>query len=91
MWRLGIRRWLPSRRVWCTGAPGADGRDELAPTSKKSSGGKKNGIEKTKEVAATRLKKAKQGTTVEFNWIKEKTVVVVLAAKAKFATYKLAS
>ncbi|KAK8953928.1 hypothetical protein KSP39_PZI002549 [Platanthera zijinensis] len=46
--------------------------DDPAPAGKKGGGGKKNGVEKTKEVAATGLKKVKQGTTVGFNWIKEK-------------------
>ncbi|KAK8967219.1 Zinc finger A20 and AN1 domain-containing stress-associated protein 11 [Platanthera guangdongensis] len=62
--RCGQHRYNPWADQW-------DYRDELAPTSKKSSEGKKNDIEKTKEVAATGLKKAKQGTTVGFNWIKE--------------------
>lgn len=35
-------------------------------------GGKKSNIEKTKAAAATGLKKVKEGTTMGFNWIKDK-------------------
>ncbi|KAG0472203.1 hypothetical protein HPP92_016749 [Vanilla planifolia] len=45
--------------------------DDPAP-ARRSAGGKKKGMEKTKAAAATGLKKVKQGTVVGFNWIKEK-------------------
>ncbi|KAI0504564.1 hypothetical protein KFK09_015516 [Dendrobium nobile] len=46
--------------------------DDPVPTKKASSQAKKNGVEKTKAAAATGLKKVKHGTTVGFNWIKDK-------------------
>jgi len=43
------------------------------PESKPGSGNeKKGGVEKTKAAAATGLKKVKAGTTLGFNWIKDK-------------------
>ncbi|KAH0457090.1 hypothetical protein IEQ34_014997 [Dendrobium chrysotoxum] len=50
------------------------GDDPVLPTGKMNSVGHggKNGVEKTKAMAATGLKKMKQGTTSGFNWIKDK-------------------
>ncbi|KAG1331410.1 hypothetical protein COCNU_02G013780 [Cocos nucifera] len=39
---------------------------------KKKSSGVKNGVEKTKAVASTGLKKVKEGTSLGFQWIKDK-------------------
>ncbi|OAY83860.1 hypothetical protein ACMD2_15432 [Ananas comosus] len=43
-----------------------------AASQKKGGGGKKNGVEKTKEIASNGFKKVKEGTTQGFQWVKEK-------------------
>ncbi|ONK58788.1 uncharacterized protein A4U43_C09F16650 [Asparagus officinalis] len=44
----------------------------IRPETRDIGHGKKSGVEKTKEVAATGLKKVKAGTTMGFHWIKDK-------------------
>lgn len=45
---------------------------EAVQEEKKRSSGVKNGVEKTKAAASTGLKKVKEGTTLGFQWIKDK-------------------
>ncbi|THU46141.1 hypothetical protein C4D60_Mb09t01820 [Musa balbisiana] len=48
----------------------AKGKEESEEKNKKSGGGLKQGLEKTKAVASSGLKKVKEGSSTGFQWIK---------------------
>ncbi|CAL9777770.1 unnamed protein product [Musa acuminata subsp. burmannicoides] len=56
----------------------AKGKEESEKKNKKSGGGLKKGLEKTKTVASSGLKKVKEGSSTGFQWIKVSLMLIFL-------------